>query len=146
MAAEAGPGEVERDTLTMVVDDEEDIRDSLKDLLEDEFPKLDVETYGDGKSALQRVREKKPRLMVVDYKMPGMDGMELLGEVDELPTGINRPHAPPPARILITAYADVDLARRAINEELADRFLTKPLDPEELTGTVQDLLYETSGR
>lgn len=141
MAADADPGDVERDTLAMVVDDEEDIRDSLEDLIEDEFPKVYVETFADGKSALDRVREKKPRLMVVDYKMPGMDGMELLAEVDDLPTGMNRPKAPPPARILITAYADVDLARRAINEELADRFLTKPLDPEELTETIRELLY-----
>lgn len=143
MTEEDRLGEFSRDTPVLVVDDEPDIRDSLKSLLEDEFPKVHVVTAANGPEGIEAAQERRPRLVIADYRMPEMDGLEFLDRIDELRTRGNRAAAPTPPRILVTAYADVELIQRAINEELVDRVFTKPLDPDEIVATVRDLLFDS---
>jgi thioredoxin reductase (NADPH) len=84
-----------------------------------------------GKLAL---RTDPVALIVSDQKMPEMTGIELLGESREL--------APEAKRLLLTAYADTDVAITAINEIGLDYYLLKPWDPpdERLFPVVDDLL------
>ena len=109
-------------TRILVVDDEPGMRKSLSDwLTEDGYA---VHTVPDGPSALNEVKQSLWDVLLVDLKMPGMDGMELLQEVTKVTkeTPI----------IIITAYATVDTAVAAIKNGACD-YLVKPVDPEELS-------------
>jgi thioredoxin reductase (NADPH) len=92
-----------------------------------------------GADALEALRDLKLRnevvaLLVVDQRMPGMTGVELLHETIGL--------FPEARRVLLTAYADTDAAIRAINEVKLDHYLMKPWHPpeEQLYPVLDDLL------
>ena len=96
---------------------------------------------GSGAEALEIVRELTRRgdpiaLFVVDQRMPVMTGIELLAEA--------LPLQPDAKRVLLTAYADTDIAIRAINEIRLDQYLLKPWDPpeERLYPVLDDLLAD----
>ncbi len=96
---------------------------------------------GSGAEALDTVRELTRRgdpvaLFVVDQRMPGMTGIELLREAVPL--------QPDAKRILLTAYADTEVAIQAINEIGLDQYLLKPWDPpeENLYPVIDDLLAD----
>ena len=98
---------------------------------------------GSGAEALEAVRELTRRgdpvaLFVVDQRMPMMTGIEFLREGLEL--------QPDAKRVLLTAYADTDVAIRAINDIRLDQYLLKPWDPpeEHLYPVVDDLLADWS--
>jgi DNA-binding NtrC family response regulator len=105
----------------LVVDDEPDILTVLKGFLESRL-QARVETAGSGMEALQLLRQAPFDLVLSDYKMPGMDGLAFLSKANEV--------APDAVRIMITAYADVDLAIGAINQARILHFFTKPIDPD----------------
>ncbi len=79
-------------------------------------------------------------LLLVDQRMPGMSGIELLREV--------RPLHPNSRRVLLTAYADTDVAIAGINDIGLDYYLVKPWDPPEqrLYPVLDDLLAEWRAR
>ena len=94
---------------------------------------------GSGADALDAIRRLTLRgtpiaLLVVDQRMPGMSGVELLGATLTL--------LPAAKRVLLTAYADTDVAIRAINEIGLDQYLLKPWDPpeERLFPALEELL------
>ena len=96
---------------------------------------------GSGSEALELARELTRRgdpiaLFVVDQRMPTMTGIELLAEA--------LPLQPDAKRVLLTAYADTDIAIRAINEIRLDQYLLKPWDPpeERLYPVLDDLLAD----
>jgi thioredoxin reductase (NADPH) len=80
------------------------------------------------------LRDRLVALVVTDQRMPGMTGIELLAQ--------GRVHAPTAKYLLLTAYADTDVAIRAINDIGLDHYLLKPWDPpeERLYPVVDDLL------
>ncbi|TDD18660.1 response regulator [Kribbella turkmenica] len=80
------------------------------------------------------LRNQPIALIATDQRMPGMTGIELLGRARE--------HAPTAKYLLLTAYADTDVAIRAINDIGLDYYLLKPWDPPEdqLFPVVDDLL------
>jgi thioredoxin reductase (NADPH) len=96
---------------------------------------------GSGADALDAIRRLTLRgtpiaLLVVDQRMPGMTGVELLGATLALLPGAKR--------VLLTAYADTDVAIRAINEISLDQYLLKPWDPpeERLFPALEELLED----
>jgi thioredoxin reductase (NADPH) len=96
---------------------------------------------GSGGEALEVVRELTLRgdavaLFLVDQRMPVMTGVELLSQAIPL--------QPDAKRVLLTAYADTDVAIRAINDIRLDQYLLKPWDPpeERLYPVVDDLLAD----
>ncbi|MEO8139594.1 MAG: FAD-dependent oxidoreductase, partial [Gemmatimonadota bacterium] len=100
---------------------------------------------GSGAAALDAARELAARntpiaLFLVDQRMPGMTGTELLREVVSL--------HPASRRVLLTAYADTDVAIAGINELGLDHYLMKPWDPPEqrLYPVLDDLLGEWRAR
>lgn len=106
----------------LIVDDEPDICSSLKDLLEAHINGVEIDAVGSGKQALALLAKHRYDLIISDYRMPGMDGLEFLTKCREV--------APDSPRILVTAYPALDAAMRAINEAQIQNFLTKPLVPE----------------
>jgi len=115
----------------LIVDDELSVRQSLQEwFLEDGF---DVETAEDGNIALQRLNRGPFDIILVDLKMPGMDGITLqrrIREVDQNAT-----------IIILTAYASVDTAVQALKLGAFD-YVTKPVDPDDLSHLVRNALRQ----
>ena len=82
-----------------------------------------VETFEDGLSGLEGVTNLKPDLVVVDLRMPGLSGMEVINRVSEMDPYI--------IIVVITGYATIDTAVEAIKLGAYD-FLPKPFSPDEL--------------
>jgi two-component system NtrC family response regulator len=105
----------------LVVDDEPGQRELIGGFLKKQGH--EVLLAGGGAEALARAREMRVDLVISDFKMPGMSGLELLRAVKAV-----NPEIP---FLLVTAYGTVDTAVQAMKEGAAD-YLTKPLDLEEL--------------
>jgi two-component system, NtrC family, response regulator HupR/HoxA len=105
----------------LVVDDEPRVLDALEAILAAEFRVLRAEN---GEQALRRLPEAEVAVIVTDYRMPGMTGVELLRRSQEI--------APAAVRIVLTAYTDVDSLMEAINTGRIYHFVPKPWDPNEL--------------
>lgn len=99
----------------LVVDDDEDTRGLLREILAKEG--YDVETASDGKSALERITDRLPDLVMSDIHMPSLDGMSLLDELR------NR-HQDVPV-ILMTAYGSLKTAVDGLRSGAFD-YLSKP--------------------
>ena len=111
--------------LVLVVDDDPELRHVLADLLGDEG--YDVVTASDGQAALERVRERPPAVILLDYQMPRCDGPQFATAYRQLP----EPHAP---IVLLTAAAS---ARQRAAEIGADAFIGKPFDLRALYAVVE---------
>lgn len=110
----------------LVVDDEQVVRESLYHwFTQDGYC---VDTADNAKAALQKLRDVAWDVLLVDIKMPGMDGLQLHAKVKALD-----PDLPV---IIMTAYASVDTAVRALKEGAYD-YIVKPFDPEELEHVVR---------
>jgi len=113
----------------LIVDDELSVRTSLREwFLEDGF---DVETAEDGLDALRHLDDGAFDLMIVDLKMPGMDGISLQRRVREID--------PNATIVILTAFASVETAVEALKMGAFD-YVTKPVDPDELSHTVRRAL------
>ena len=118
----------------LLVDDEVDILDSLKELIEGTVKGVRVLTAENGQAALAILKKESTDLIVSDFKMPGMNGLDFLVEARKVAPGV--------PRILITAFPDLDLAIRAVNEASIENFFTKPLEPDKILDILQRVLKE----
>jgi serine phosphatase RsbU (regulator of sigma subunit) len=97
--------------------------------------KVVIETVESGSEGLEVLRRNGPfSLVVTDYCMPSMNGIEFLGRAREI--------APETVRIMLTGSADLGAAIQAVNQGNIFRFLTKPCSPENLLEAVQAGIYE----
>jgi DNA-binding NtrC family response regulator len=112
----------------LVVDDEVNMRESLRDILAEEG--YEVALADEGRSALQALDENV-LLVITDAKMPGMDGFELLREI--------RKRLPNLPVVMITAYGTMQLAVEAMRAGAYD-YITKPFDPEQILHDVRNIL------
>ncbi len=110
----------------LVVDDEKIIRESLFNWFENEG--YLVEIAGDGESGLEKFQKQKYDVVLVDLKLPGISGLQLLEEIKALDQDS--------IVIMITAFASVPTAIAALKEGAYD-YVTKPVDPDELTILVE---------
>ena len=105
----------------LVVDDEAPMRESLRDwLLEEDY---DVGLAAGGEEAVSMAKDGTWSVVLLDLKMPGMDGLETLAELRRL--------APNTEVVIMTAYATVDTAVKAMKCGAYD-YLVKPFDPDEM--------------
>lgn len=107
----------------MVVDDEEMVATALRSFLEFETP-YRILSYTNPVEALECIEDEIVDVVVADFMMPEMDGIEFLRRVRDM-----RPHM---TRILLTGYADVENAIRAINEAGLYYYLQKPWENDHL--------------
>lgn len=107
--------------LVLVIDDEEAMRDSCTQILVKYG--FRVETAPDGQSGLEKAASLKPDLALIDLKMPGISGFDVLDKIKEIDPEI--------ISIVITGYATVESAVEAMKKGAYD-FLPKPFTPEEL--------------
>jgi DNA-binding NtrC family response regulator len=113
----------DRTPVLLIVDDEEMVLTSLRSflMLETEY---EVLTYSSAAEALEAVKARTIDLVVSDYLMPDMTGIDLLLEIKKL-----QPYA---TRILLTGYADKENAIKAINEVGLYQYVEKPWDNNDL--------------
>lgn len=122
----------------LIVDDEKSIRRTLRDILE--FEKYEVEEAGDGMECLVKLKQSKYDVLILDIKMPKMDGMETLERIQIL--------TPDTPVIMISGHADISTAVEAVKKGAYD-FIAKPPDLNRLLITLRnaldksDLLTET---
>jgi len=118
----------------LIVDDEKNVRFSLSKTLEKlEIP---VETAASGEEALDKLAQVEYDLMLLDLRMPGMDGMEVLRQVS---------HQLPELKvIIITAYGSLNLAVEAMRLGAVD-FLQKPLNVTQVREMVCRILEKQGG-
>jgi DNA-binding response OmpR family regulator len=119
----------------LIVDDETNVRLNFRTTLETEG--YDVFEVGSGEEAVELLADHSFALAILDIRMPGMDGLQLLATMRQ--SGIRVP------AMIVTAYSDVPNAVKAMKLGAID-FLQKPLRPEELRSTVTEILKRHAGQ
>src|ERR1700693_4650256 len=119
----------------LIVDDETNVRLNYRVTLETEGYKV-FEAVS-GARALEELLGRPFDLAILDMRMPGMDGLELLAKMREI--GITVPAT------IVTAYSDVPNAVKAMKLGAID-FLQKPLRPEDLRRIVTEILKRHTGQ
>lgn len=117
----------------LIVDDDKSIRRTLKDILE--FEKYEVEEAEDGLTCLVKVKQDKFDVIILDIKMPKMDGMDAIDRLQEI--------CPDVPVIMISGHGDIDTAVEAVKKGAFD-FLSKPPDLNRLLITVRNALDKST--
>ena len=125
------PRDLKKEFRMLVVDDELIVRDSLKEMFE--FEGFTVSAAESGQKALDLIEENSFSLMLLDIKMPGMEGTEVLKKAKEA--------APDLTVIMMTAYATVESAVETLKVG-AEEYIVKPFDDEKLI----DMVYSVFNR
>jgi two-component system response regulator HydG len=115
----------------LVVEDNPTVREGIEQVLS--RVGHDVTAVPDGEAALKLCREETFDLVITDFKMEGMNGLQLLESIREEPTPGD------PEVMLITAYGTIDIAVDAMKMGAVD-FITKPFDPGEFKVKVEKAL------
>lgn len=116
----------------LVVDDDADTRRILRYVLS---PAAAIVEAAAGSEALQMIESERPALVLLDLVMPGIDGLEVLEKALK-----RDPRLPV---IMLTGRTDIAVAKTAL--ELGARaYITKPIEPQRLRETVEDILGTSS--
>src|SRR3546814_21019073 len=117
----------------VIVDDQTSARTMLRHILEDISPELDVLDFGDPQDALRWCEDNRPDLLLLDYRMPVIDGLEFARR-------FRRPrlHRDVPI-VLVTAVGDYPIRPAALDLRLL-AFLVKPVRPPALRARCRNLL------
>ena len=113
----------------LLVDDEQNVLNALRRELNEYF---EIEAYTNPIDALEHCKGSNFDLVVADYQMPEMNGIEFLKQFGKL--------QPDAARLVLSGQADIDALIRTINETHIYRFLAKPWDQLELRSSIQQAL------
>ena len=117
----------------LIVDDEASIRNTLRDILE--FEKYDVDEANDGIQCLGKLKNSKYDVIIMDIKMPKMDGLEALERVQMISSDT--------PVIMISGHANIDTAVEAVKKGAFD-FIAKPPDLNRLLITVRNAMDKSS--
>ncbi len=121
-------------TTVLLVDDEESILSALKRVLRREGYGLLTCSSGTDALALLEESERAIGVVVSDFRMPGMNGIEFLSHVRAL--------HPDTIRIVLSGYADAEMVQSAINQGEVYRFISKPWDDDELKTTIRSSVQQ----
>ena len=106
----------------LLIDDDPKILETHRKILENRYQ---IDTAPDGPLGLAALKQDKEfSLIISDYNMPGMDGIEFLSKAEGI--------SPFTTRMMLTVFNELDVALKAVNEGHIFRFLTKPLEPDTL--------------
>lgn len=113
----------------LIVDDDGDIQAVLSDLVESEGYQACV--AGNGSRALKNISSYAPDLILLDIKLPGIDGMSLLEKIKKIDSDLNV--------VMLTGYGDIKDAVKAIKLGAFD-YITKPFDNDEIMEIIRTAL------
>jgi DNA-binding NtrC family response regulator len=134
MTAENSPGLTSFHRV-LIVEDLEDTRQSLQELIQLGVRQAQVDTAEDGVRALQMLRERPYALVITDLRMPRTSGLGLLREIKNRNLSC--------AVLIVTGHGTIREAVEAMRLGAYD-FLTKPVDPQQLVALVDRVLRECS--
>jgi len=117
----------------LIIDDEKAICNTLKEILQ--YEKYDVDVANDGAEGLAKAKEKSYDLVLCDIKMPRMDGMEVLGKLQELNRDL--------PVVMISGHGTIETAVDALHKGAYD-YIAKPPDLNRLLVTVRNALDRTT--
>ena len=112
----------------LICDDEEGVRESLRMILSGDYS---LTFTKEGEEALNSLAVKAPELVIMDIKMPGMNGLEALKRIKHEKPGV--------PVMVITGYESLNVATEAVKSG-TDDYLTKPFDRKKLSERVRVLL------
>jgi len=122
----------EKKSILIVEDDEATIK-SFKDILQSEG--YSVDTAETGREAIQKSKAQFYNLVLLDIKLPDMEGTKLLTTMHET--------SPKMVKIMITGYPSLENAVEALNTG-ADAYIMKPINPEKLLALIEEKLKKQS--
>jgi two-component system, response regulator RpfG len=128
-----GPEELLGSNFVMIVDDRKTARSLLMGLARSIEPGLHVESFADPRAALERALVYSPDLIISDYRMPEMDGVELIRRLRAVPRLVDVPI------VIVTVVEDRAIRYQALEAGATD-FLTRPIDPQECRARCRNLL------
>jgi two-component system response regulator RpfG len=117
----------------VIVDDRSTARSLLEGLARTLEPGVIVESFADPVDALEQMQHETPDLIITDYRMPGMDGIEFTRRVRAEPRLTDVP------LIIVTVVEDRQIRYQALENGATD-FLTRPIDPQECRARCLNLL------
>ena len=118
----------------LLVDDDDSVRETVRRQLS-RVPRWHVAEADHGAAALEHMARYRVDVVISDFDMPGMNGLEFLELV--------RVAHPAVVRLLLTGHNDLHLCLHALNQGLAHRFVCKPWDHVDLRVVVKDSLQAT---
>ena len=113
---------------TLLIDDERLAREELKSLLKEYHEIEIIDEAKNGEEGIQKIKELKPDLIFLDINMPGINGFDMIKQLEEIPRVI-----------FVTAYDEYALKAFEVN---ALDYILKPVDPERLREAIQKLTTE----
>jgi DNA-binding NarL/FixJ family response regulator len=119
---------------TLIVEDNAAFRQSFKEILQDEFPSLEINEAADGVEALQKVDSFRPQLIFMDIKLPGENGLRLTQKI--------KSHHPEIIVIVLTSY-DLPEYREAAHRSQANYFLTKGSPTQEILDVIRAAISDS---
>lgn len=120
--------ESNKDIKILVVDDQEGIRQLLYEVLQSEG--YVVEVAESGSDALKAVEEFNPDILIIDMKMPGMSGLDVLKLLDERNCDVKP--------IIMTAYGELEIINEA-SQLGVKHYINKPFDIEDLLEIIKEV-------
>jgi DNA-binding response OmpR family regulator len=116
--------------VVLIVDDEASIRDSIAVFLKDRFD-IEVRCFGDGNKVIDFVQNEKADIIILDIKMPGKSGINVISEVKNIDSLIDI--------LVISAWISDDVANESIREGATD-YIVKPLEMKILEMKISGIL------
>lgn len=123
------------DATILIVDDEEELRENLLDLLE--FKGYQVAAFASGEDALANIESVNPDLVLLDIQLPGIDGIEVLRRIRQTNTKLP---------VVMVSASSIRSVLAKAEENGANRTILKPYSPQEMLSTVETLLQESAAR
>lgn len=120
--------------VVLVVDDEDDILESLTAVLEEFLPEARILAARSALVAQDLMKRAPPDVVVADFRMPGMNGLEFLSEIRDSTNNVTR--------IMMTAYPAIGLVVRAVNEARIQGLYIKPFDAMRMVEAIRQALKE----
>ncbi len=120
---------MDKNAKVLIVDDDENIRNTMKTILEDEGYIVDLAATGS--EAIQKTQETAYNIALLDIRLPDIEGVELLKLMKDA--------TPRTRKIMVTGYPSMQNAIIALNKN-ADAYLIKPVNVEKLLNTVKEQL------
>lgn len=117
----------------LLVDDERIIREGILQLVDWDSLEIEVEEAANGVEAYEKIKNTTPDIVITDIKMPGMDGLELIGKV--------KAEFPDIIFVILSGYGEFNFASRAMQHGVK-YYLLKPCDEDEITEVLNKVISE----